>query len=461
MFIGGAWREASDGRTIDVLDPATEQLVAQVPNASDADLDDALAAAAAGFEVWRRTPPADRAEVLDRAGRLLIERSSAIAAVLTEEQGKPVAEAEAEVRQSAEYLSWFAGEAVRSYGRLLPTGPGHRAWVERRPIGPVAAFTAWNFPASLPARKLAPAVAYGCSIIVCPAIEAPRTAAGLVRALADAGVPDGVVNLVTGDPPRVSERLIGSGAIAKVTLTGSVPVGQTLVRLSAERLQPLTLELGGHAPVLVFDDLSDEQLGRTADAVVRAKFRNAGQVCISPSRIFVQRSMVDDFVAAVIERVDGLEIGPLANARRREAVAELVHSSRAKVHCGGVKPDGPGFFYPPTVLTDLPADAAVLRDEPFGPIMPILPFDGLEDGIAQANAVPYGLAAYVFTADLQRADVAVAGLEAGMIGVNEVALASAASPFGGVKLSGYGREGGTESLEAYTVATAVTTKGAP
>ncbi|MEI8411075.1 MULTISPECIES: NAD-dependent succinate-semialdehyde dehydrogenase [unclassified Kribbella] len=461
MFIGGAWREASDGRTIDVLNPATEEVVAQVPNASDADLDDALAAAASGFATWRRTAPADRAEVLDRAGRLLLDRVPDIAAILSEEQGKPVAEAEAEVKQSAEYFSWFAGEAVRSYGRVLPTAPGRRSWVERRPIGPVAAFTAWNFPASLPARKLAPAVAYGCSIIVCPAIEAPRTAAALVRALADAGVPDGVVNLITGDPPRVSERLIGSDVIAKITLTGSVPVGQTLVRSSAERLQPLTLELGGHAPVLIFDDLSEDQLGRAADALVRAKFRNAGQVCISPSRIFVQRSIVDNLVAAVLERVDGLEIGPLANARGRDAVAALVEGSGAKVHCGGTRPDGPGFFYPPTVLTDIPADAAVLRDEPFGPIMPILPFGEIEDGLAQANAVPYGLAAYVFTTDLQRADTAVAMLEAGMIGVNEVALAAASSPFGGVKLSGYGREGGTESLEAYTVATAVTTRGAP
>ncbi len=461
MFIGGAWREASDGRTIDVLNPATEEVVAQVPNASDADLDDALAAAAAGFAIWRRTSPAERAEVLDRAGRLVLDRLSDIATILTEEQGKPIAEAEAEVRQSAEYFSWFAGEAVRSYGRVLPSAPGRRSWVERRPIGPVAAFTAWNFPASLPARKLAPAVAYGCSIIVCPAIEAPRTAAELVRALADAGVPDGVVNLITGDPPRVSERLIGSDVIAKITLTGSVPVGQTLVRLSAERLQPLTLELGGHAPVLVFDDLSEDQLGRTADALVRAKFRNAGQVCISPSRILVQRSIVDNFVDAVIERVEGLEIGPLANARRREAVAAMVDGSGAKVRCGGVKPEGRGFFYPPTVLTDVPADAAVLRDEPFGPIMPILPFGEIEDGLAQANAVPYGLAAYVFTTELERAETAIAGLEAGMIGVNEVALAAASSPFGGVKSSGYGREGGTESLEAYTVATAVTTRGAP
>ncbi|MEV0286789.1 aldehyde dehydrogenase family protein [Kribbella sp. NPDC050820] len=461
MFIGGVWREASDGRTIDVLNPATEQVVAQVPNASDADLDDALAAAASGFAVWRRTAPADRADVLDRAGRLLLERVPQIAVILSEEQGKPIAEAEAEVRQSAEYFSWFAGEAVRSYGRLLPTAPGRRSWVERRPVGPVAAFTAWNFPASLPARKLAPAVAFGCSIIVCPAIEAPRTAGALVQASTDSGVADGVVNLITGDPPRVSERLIGSDVIAKITLTGSVPIGRTLVRLSAERLQPLTLELGGHAPVLIFDDLSADQLGRAADAVVRAKFRNGGQVCISPSRIFAQRSIVDNLIAGVLERVDGLEIGPLANARRRDAVAALVETSGAKVHSGGVRPDGPGFFYPPTVLTDISPGAAVLRDEPFGPIMPILPFDDLEDGLAQANAVPYGLAAYVFTADLQRADAAVAGLDAGMIGVNELALASAASPFGGVKLSGYGREGGTESLEAYTVATAVTTRGAP
>jgi succinate-semialdehyde dehydrogenase/glutarate-semialdehyde dehydrogenase len=461
LFIGGEWRPASDGRVIDVLNPATEEVIGQVANASSQDLDDVLAAAASGFAVWRRTAPAERAEVLDRAGRLLLERSESIAATLTEEQGKPLEESLAEVLQSAEYFSWFAGEAVRSYGRLLPTAPGRRAWVERRPVGPVAAFTAWNFPASLPARKLAPAVAFGCSIVMCPAVEAPRTAAALVQALADAGVPPGVVNLITGDPARVSEHLIGSPVIAKITLTGSVPVGQTLVGLSATHLQSLTLELGGHAPVLIFDDLTPEQLGRAADALVRAKFRNAGQVCISPSRVFVQEAVYESFVEAVVERAVKLDLSPLANARRRDAVSALVSSSGAKIRTGGVQSDGPGFFYPPTVLTDLPPDSAVLRDEPFGPILPLLPFSTLEDGLAQANAVPYGLAGYLFTANTERADAAIAGLDVGMIGLNEVALASAASPFGGVGLSGYGREGGTESLEAYTVATAVTTKGAP
>ncbi|MEV6288423.1 NAD-dependent succinate-semialdehyde dehydrogenase [Kribbella sp. NPDC051770] len=477
LFIGGEWRPASDGRVIDVLNPATEEVVGQVASASAADLDDVLAAAAEGFAVWRRTAPAERAAVLDHAGRLLLDRAEAIAAVLTEEQGKPLEESLAEVRQSAEYFSWFAGEAVRSYGRLLPTAPGRRSWVERRPVGPVAAFTAWNFPASLPARKLAPAVAFGCSIVLCPAVEAPRTAAALVQALDDAGVPPGVVNLITGDPPQVSEHLINSDVIAKITLTGSVPVGQTLVGLSAKHLQSLTLELGGHAPVLIFDDLTPEQLGRAADALVRAKFRNAGQVCISPSRIFVQEAVYDAFVDAVVERVERLApaggaaatppgaptspLSPLANARRRDAVAAMVSSSGAKIRTGGVQPDGPGFFYPPTVLTDIPPTASVLTDEPFGPILPLLPFSTLEDGLRQANAVPYGLAGYLFTASTERADAAIAGLDVGMIGLNEVALASAASPFGGVGLSGYGREGGTESLEAYTVATAVTTKGAP
>lgn len=474
LFIGGVWRDASDGRTIDVLDPATEQVVARVPDASDADLDDVLDAAAAGFATWRRASPAKRSEVLDRAAALLLERTEEIAAVLTEEQGKPLDEARAEVRQSAEQFHWFAAEAVRAYGRILPTEPGRRSWVERRPVGPVAAFTAWNFPASLPARKLAPAVAFGCSIVLCPAVEAPRTAMALVAALADAGVPDGVVNLVTGEPPRVSARLIESRVIAKISLTGSVPVGQQLVRLSASRLQPLTLELGGHAPVLVFDDLDDEDLGRAADTVVRAKFRNAGQVCISPSRIFVQDAVHDRFVAAVEQRVAQLrvgpgsdpdsDVGPLANARRRAAVAEMVEkaeASGATVRCGGRAPDGPGFFFEPTVLADVPPDATVLRDEPFGPILPVRRFGTVEDGLAQANDVPYGLAAYVFTADLGRADAAVAGLDVGMIGVNDMALASAASPFGGVGLSGYGREGGTESLDAYTVATAVTSKSRP
>ncbi|GAA3071181.1 NAD-dependent succinate-semialdehyde dehydrogenase [Pseudonocardia yunnanensis] len=474
LFIGGEWRDASDGRTIDVVDPATEQVVATVPDASDADVDAVLAAAASGFDTWRRASPTQRSEALARAASLLLERTEEIAAVLTQEQGKPLDESRAEVRQSAEQFSWFAGEAVRAYGRVLATEPGRRSWVERRPVGPVAAFTAWNFPASLPARKLAPAVAFGCSIVLCPAVEAPRTAMALVAALADAGVPDGVVNLITGEPPRVSARLIESDVIAKISLTGSVPVGRQLVRLSAGRLQPLTLELGGHAPVLVLDDLDDEAVDRAGAAVVRSKFRNAGQVCISPSRIFVQDAVHDRFVAAVERQVAQLrvgpgsdpdsDVGPLANARRRAAVAELVEKAAAggaTVRCGGRAPDGPGFFYLPTVLTDVPADAAVLREEPFGPVLPVLRFGTLDEGLARANDVPYGLAAYVYTTDLGRADAAVAGLDVGMIGVNETALASAASPFGGVGLSGYGREGGTESIEAYTIATAVTSRGRP
>lgn len=472
LLIGGAWRAASDGRTIDVHDPATGNVVGRVPDASDADLDDVLAAAAAGFATWRRAAPADRGAVLDRAAALLLEREDAIAAVLTEEQGKPIAEARAEVRQAAEQFRWFAGEAVRAYGRVLATEAGRRSWVERRPIGPVAAFTAWNFPAALPARKLAPAVAFGCSIVLCPAVEAPRTAMALVAAMRDAGAPDGVVNLITGDPPRISRRLIESPVIAKITLTGSVPVGRELVRLSATHLQPLTLELGGHAPLLVFDDLDDAALGRAADAVVRAKFRNAGQVCISPSRIFVQDAVHDRFVAAVLDRVaalrvgpgadPGTDVGPLANARRRAAVAELVEKAvadGATVRCGGRVPEGPGWFYPPTVLTGVSEGAALLTEEPFGPILPILRFADLDDGLARAGDVPYGLAAYVFTSDTARADAAVAALDVGMIGLNETALASAASPFGGVHLSGYGREGGTESQEAYTVAVAVTARG--
>ncbi|MFD1519896.1 aldehyde dehydrogenase family protein, partial [Pseudonocardia yunnanensis] len=310
LFIGGEWRDASDGRTIDVVDPATEQVVATVPDASDADVDAVLAAAASGFDTWRRASPTQRSEALARAASLLLERTEEIAAVLTQEQGKPLDESRAEVRQSAEQFSWFAGEAVRAYGRVLATEPGRRSWVERRPVGPVAAFTAWNFPASLPARKLAPAVAFGCSIVLCPAVEAPRTAMALVAALADAGVPDGVVNLITGEPPRVSARLIESDVIAKISLTGSVPVGRQLVRLSAGRLQPLTLELGGHAPVLVLDDLDDEAVDRAGAAVVRSKFRNAGQVCISPSRIFVQDAVHDRFVAAVERQVAQLRVGP-------------------------------------------------------------------------------------------------------------------------------------------------------
>ncbi|GAB3418677.1 NAD-dependent succinate-semialdehyde dehydrogenase [Flindersiella endophytica] len=467
LLIGGRWRDASDGGTLDVLDPATEEVVATVPRATASDVAAALAAAEAGFQQWRRTSPVERANVLREAARLIRSRQAAIARTLTQEQGKPLAESSAEVAQAADYFEWYAGEAERVYGRVVEVGGRNRARVERRPVGPVAAFTAWNFPAALPARKIAPALAVGCSIVLKPAEEAPRTALALAAACVDAGAPAGVVNVLTGEPSAISTALLASPVIRKLSLTGSVPVGQELVRLSSAHLPSVSLELGGHAPVLVF---ADADLDAAVEQCVRAKYRNTGQVCISPSRFFVQSEVVAEFTSRFVERVDalrigpgledGVDVGPLSNGRRREAVEKAIAdavSRGAEVRCGGRRPAGfsRGFFYEPTVLTSVPDDAELMSVEPFGPVAPIRPFSTLEEGLALANGVPYGLASYLFTTSLTTAHDAADGLETGMIGVNEVGLAKPALPFGGVKLSGYGREGGIEGTDAYTVPTYV------
>ncbi|WP_460795898.1 aldehyde dehydrogenase family protein [Microbacterium sp. GXF0217] len=461
LFIDGEWRDAADESTIELIDPATGALIGSVARATEGDVDDALAAAARGFAHWRTSAPQRRADVLSQAARLLRERTESIAASITAEQGKTLTEARAEVGQSADYFDWYASEAIRDVGRSVAAGPGQIAQVGRRPIGPVAAFSAWNFPASLPARKIAPAIAAGCSIVVKPAEEAPSAAAALVVALRDAGLPADVVSLVTGDASAIARRLIGSPIIRKITLTGSIPVGRELVRLSAENLQPLSLELGGHAPVIV---LPQSDVVAAAKALAAAKFRNAGQVCISPTRFFVHRDQAELFAQTFAEvasslRVGpgtdpGVDVGPLANSRRRDAIEVLVDDLRdggARFLSGGKRPDGlGGWFYEPTVVTDVGADARILREEPFGPIAPILPYDRIDEAVDRANDVEQGLAAYVFGADPEQLDAVAARLDAGMIGLNTTALAAPSAPFGGTKGSGYGREGGTEGLDEYT-----------
>jgi succinate-semialdehyde dehydrogenase/glutarate-semialdehyde dehydrogenase len=464
LYIDGAWAESSDAARIEVIDPASEKCVDRVPRATPADLDRALAAADRGHRAWSQVDAWTRSSALRRVSVLLRERAEAIAAVLTEEQGKPLAEARGELAATADQFDWYADEARRIYGRVID---GHsrdqRLLVLRQPVGPVAAFSPWNFPVLLAARKLAPAIAAGCSVILKPAEEAPRTAFCLAQACHDAGIPPGVVNVVTGEPEKISRHLIESDVIRKVSLTGSVPVGREIARLCAERIVPLSLELGGHAPVLVFDDVEPEW---AAEVAARGKFRNAGQVCIAASRFFVHEAVEERFtrrfaeVARALRVGDGrdprTEVGPLADRRRLEATESLLEDAMGKgaeLRCGGRRPAGfdRGFFFEPTVLTRVDAEMRVMSEEPFGPIAPIARFASLDDALAQANASELGLAGYVFTRSTHTAFVVSEQLEVGMVGVNALVIAAAEIPFGGIKRSGFGREGGSEGIDSYTV----------
>ncbi|HPQ68603.1 MAG TPA: NAD-dependent succinate-semialdehyde dehydrogenase [bacterium] len=465
LLINGHWKDAADGRRIDVIDPATEEAVDSVPAATPADIDEALASAAAGWRVWRETDAWTRSATVRRIATVLREHTDEIARVLTEEQGKPLAEARGELAATADQFDWYADEARRIYGRMIDGhSRAHRLMVIRQPVGPVAAFSPWNFPALLAARKVAPALAAGCSVILKPAIEAPRTGMFLALAAQEAGVPAGVFNVLTGPSGMISERLIRSDVIRKVTLTGSVPVGQQLLHLAAEGIKSVTMELGGHSPVLVFADADVEA---AAETCALAKFRNNGQVCIAASRFYVQENVIDRFTKRFVEvaqslkigdgRAEGTQIGPLTNQRRVDATQALVDDAvgkGARVAYGGKRPDGfaRGYFYLPTVLTGVDVSMDIMTEEPFCPIAPIAPFTDLDDALAKANASQFGLAGYVFTDNTRTAFLASEGLDVGMIGVNNLVIAAAEIPFGGVKMSGYGREGGSEGIEYYTVA---------
>lgn len=450
-----------------VVNPADGETIGQVEMIDATGLDEALAAAADGFETWRKTSPYERARIMQDAVTLLRERKEAIGRLMTLEQGKPLAEAIGEVATAADNTEWMAQEATRAYGRLLsPRTFDVMQVVKREPIGPVASFCPWNFPALTPARKIAGALAAGCSVILKPSEETPFTAREIVQAFIDAGVPAGVLNLVYGQASNVSAHLIASPVVRKISFTGSTRVGKELLALAAQGVKRATMELGGHAPVIVFDDVDPVAAARQA---VAAKFRNAGQVCTSPTRFYVQRGVYRDFVAAFVDAARGLRVGnglepgvqmgPLANRRRQDAVQSLVDDAvacGAKLECGGQRPQGPGFFYPPTVLSDVPETARIMSEEPFGPIAPMAPFDAPDEALARANALPYGLAAYVLTRSLARASAAADALQAGMVAVNHYTVSTPASPFGGVKESGYGSEGGIEGLDAYLVTKSVT-----
>jgi succinate-semialdehyde dehydrogenase / glutarate-semialdehyde dehydrogenase len=459
LYIGGKWKSA-DGQP--VINPADESILGTVPHATRADLDAALGAAEDGFRLWRRTSPAKRAEIILAAARLCRERVEEMAVAMTLEQGKPIAQSRAEVLRSCEIFEWDATEGRRVYGRVIPSEPGMRNTVLRQPIGVVAAFSPWNFPMTSPARKIGGALSAGCSIILKASEETPAGAVQLVRAFADAGLPAGVLNLVFGKPSDISEYLIPQPSVRLITFTGSIPVGKHLAAMAGMHMKPAIMELGGHAPVIVCDDVEP---AATAATSVIGKSRNAGQVCVSPTRFFVQEAIYDRFTAAFGERAaalkigDGLdpttEMGPLANDRRIPVMEALVADARAKgarLVAGGSRIGNRGYFYPLTVLADVPDDARAMREEPFGPLALLRPVKSLEEAIDKANSLPYGLAAYAFTHSARNADRLAEGVEAGNLSINHLTASFAETPFGGVKESGYGREGGTEGLECYTVA---------
>lgn len=459
LYIGGRWRPAAEN--LPVINPADEAVIGTVPVASRQDLDAALEAAAKGFALWRKTAPDRRAEILRKAAALLRERIAEVAHDITREHGKPLQQAQAEVIRGAEFFEWDAGEAQRLYGRVIPSEPGIRYIVHHQPIGTVAAFSPWNFPMSQPARKVAGALAAGCSIIIKAAEETPAGALHIARAFHDAGLPAGVLNLVFGVPAHISEYLIPKDQIRLIAFTGSTAVGKRLTGLAAQHVKPALMELGGHAPVLVCADADPVKAG-IASAV--RKIRNAGQVCTSPTRFFVHEKVYKRFTAAFLERLgsvktgngldDGIEMGPVANARRIEALESLVGdavSKGAKLLAGGERSRGRGYFYPPTVLAEVPEEARVMHEEPFGPLAVINPVASLDEAIAKANGVPFGLAAYAFTDSAANVDQITDELEAGNVSINTLEASVAATPFGGVKESGFGREGGAEGLHHYTV----------
>lgn len=461
MYINGDWTDGSSGRATPVVNPATEETLGEVPLASIADLDLALAAAERGFRVWRATPVAERTAILHRAADLLVERSAAIGRIMTLEQGKPLPEAIGEVRRVSGTLRWDADDARRAYGRIIPSADDTVLSVRREPVGPVAAFTPWNFPAGSPMRKIAAALSAGCSIVIKASEETPGTACALVRCFADAGVPEGVLNLVFGEPAEVSAHLIPSPVIRLVAFTGSVPVGKQLAAAAGAQMKPCLMELGGHAPVIVAEDADPRVAARKAAA---AKFVNAGQVCTSPSRFLVHSKVYDDFVDELIRAadnvvvgdglVDGTTMGPLANPRRLTAMHRLVDDAvghGATVRTGGVRLERPGYFFAPTVLTGVPLDAELMTEEPFGPLAPVVPVGDLDEAISIANSLPYGLAAYGFTRSSSVAERIVQELEAGILSINHCGGSVSEAPSGGVKDSGYGREGGPEGLDGYLV----------
>jgi len=461
LLIDGQWCQSSSGETLSVVNPSTEEVIGQLPVATTADLDRALAAAARSFQDWADRTPAARVATIRAAATLIRERADAIAATMTREQGKDIRDAKREVLLSAENVEYLAEEARRVTARLVPSpisSVRHQV-VQKVPVGPVAAFTPWNFPANLVCRKLGAALATGCTVILKPAEETPGTAIMLAQCFIEAGLPNGVLNAVFGKPSMISECLIASPIIRKVSFTGSIPVGKHLAKLCTNTMKRFTAELGGHSPVLVFADAASES---TVRACVAAKYRNSGQVCNSPTRFLIEESAYSSFcdsfsrAAAKLKVGDGkdgnVDMGPLTHARRLGFMERLVDDAvkkGARLLTGGRRIGNLGYFFEPTVLADVPLEAAVMQEEPFGPIALLRPFRKIDDAIEVANSLPYGLAAYAFTADADKADQLGQRLEAGMVGINHFAVVAADLPFGGLKESGWGAEQASEGILPY------------
>jgi succinate-semialdehyde dehydrogenase/glutarate-semialdehyde dehydrogenase len=467
LYIDGQWRDAADGRTLAVFNPATGKEIGRVAHAGRADLDSALAAAQKGFETWRDMTPAERSKIMRKAAGFMRQRADDIGRLVTQEQGKPLVEAKGEALAAADIIEWFAEEGFRVYGRIVPArhNLAVRQMVLKDPVGPVAAFTPWNFPINQVVRKVGAALAAGCSMLVKAPEETPAGPAALIQAFVDAGLPPGVLGLVYGNPAEISSYLIPHPVIRKITFTGSTPVGKQLAAIAGQHMKRVTMELGGHAPVIVAEDADIALAVKTAGG---AKFRNAGQVCISPTRFLVHKSIAQEFASALAKQAQGLKVGdglaegtqmgPLANPRRLTAMAELTKDAvdkGATLLTGGERIGDVGNFWRPTILADVPTSARVFNDEPFGPMAAIRSFETLDEAIAESNRLPYGLAGYAFTRSLKNADLLARRVEVGMLWINMPAMPTAEMPFGGVKDSGYGSEGGPEALEAYLNARAV------
>ena len=470
LLIDGIWRAGSGGRSLPVMDPASARPIGRVAQAEPADLDAALAAADRGFASWRPVSAYERSKLMRKAAELLRDRAEEVAISMTREQGKPLVQARLETLAGADIIDWFAGEAQRAYGQVIPARqPDVLQITLKVPVGPVAAFTPWNFPINQVVRKLCAALAAGCSIIVKGPEETPASPAAVLRAFVDAGLPAGVANLVFGVPAEISSYLIPHPVIRKISFTGSTAVGKELASLAARHMKRVTMELGGHAPAIVAEDADlDQALG----LLVPTKFRNAGQICISPTRFLVQEGLADAFVdrfaagAKAIRVGNGLdadvEMGPLANDRRIPAMEALISDAverGGRLVTGGRRIGNAGWFFEPTVLADVPREARIMNEEPFGPVAVINRFDTLDTAIAEANRLPYGLAAYAFTRSSATATRLGNKVEAGMLSINHYGLALPEVPFGGVKESGHGTEGGSEALEGYFDTRFITRKG--
>jgi succinate-semialdehyde dehydrogenase/glutarate-semialdehyde dehydrogenase len=462
MYIDGQWCTARGGTSLAVINPADESVLVRVAYGGKEDAERAIAAAARAFPDWRAASVYDRAKILKKTADLMRDRADRIASALTQEQGKPLAEARMEVLHAADTFEWFAEEGKRAYGRIIPPANiAKRHYVTKHPVGVVGTITPWNFPAALPSRKIAPALAAGCTVVSRAADQTPLTLIMMFECLADAGVPAGVANLVMGEAIPIADALFEQPAVRKISFTGSTAVGKELIRRSADQVKRLSLELGGHAPLIVFPDADVQQV---AQAAVIGKFRNNGQVCIAPSRFYVHEKIAAEFTEAAVELTrnlkmgngmePGVQVGPMFESRALAKTAALVEDARSKgskILTGGGKSSrfDKGYWFEPTILKNVNGTMKLMTDEPFAPVMPLLDFSKLEEVIAAANATPYGLAAYVFTNDLTIATRMAEGLEAGIIGVNDPVPATPQCPFGGMKESGMGRELGMEGLDAY------------